>query len=73
MKQQMGKGDMPELPAWNFPAFMELDLAVSSRLHDGKAGLSRELRELGESEDLDIPTHFDHGDARKSPERYVQD
>ena len=67
----MGKDDMPELPAWNFPALMELDLAVSSRLHDGKAGLSQELRDLGDDEDLDIPAYFELGDARKSPELYV--
>jgi len=67
----MGKEEMPELPAWNFPALMELDLAVSSRLHDGKAGLSKQLRELGGSEDLDIPPYFEQGDARKSPDLYV--
>lgn len=73
MKQQMGKEDQPELPAWNFPALMELDVAVSTRLHGGKGGLSQELREMEEGAELDIPEYFEAGDARKSPDLYVED
>jgi len=71
MKQQMDKEELPELPAWNTAALMELDIAVNTRLHDGKAGLSQALRDIGDDEALDIPAYFDTGDARKSPELYV--
>lgn len=52
---------------------MELDIAVNTRLHGGKGGLSKELRQMGEESELNIPKYFEEGDARKSPEVYVQD
>ena len=52
---------------------MELDVAVNQRLHDGKGGLSNELKKMAEDKELLIPKYFDHGDARKSADLYVQD
>ena len=60
-------------PAWNFPALMELDIAVNQRLHDGKGGLSNELKKMEEDEELLIPKYFEVGDARKSADLYVED
>lgn len=52
---------------------MELDVAVNQRLHDGKGGLSNELKTMAEDKELLIPKYFDHGDARKSADLYVED
>ena len=71
-RQSGMKDDYLALPGYHFPALMDLDIAVNRQLHQGKGGLSRELREMEEGSDV-IPPFFDFYDVRKPAHLYVQD
>jgi len=52
---------------------MELDIAVNRRLHDGKGGLSNELKQMEGDAELLIPEYFELYDVRKPADLYVDD
>jgi len=58
------------MPAYHFPALMELDLAVNRQLHKGKGGLSKELREM-DLDSAEIPAHFELFEARSGLEKHL--
>lgn len=60
------------MPASNFPALMELDIAVNRRLNNKKSGLSKKLSQL-EEEHCVIPDYFENNDVRKPADVYVQE
>ena len=64
LHQTRDKHDRPELLPYNFPALMELDIAVNRQLHGGKGGLSNELKAMPEDEQLHIPEYFEGADVR---------
>jgi hypothetical protein len=72
MSQSVGKDDAPELIPSNFPALLELDIAVNRQLHNNKGGLSQALRDMGD-ENYHIPEYFDTHDVRKPADIYVKD
>ena len=72
LRQTMSKEDSPELLPYNFPALMELDIAVNKQLHNNTSGFSHQLRETAE-DDTSIPEYFDIHDVRKPADVYVKD
>jgi hypothetical protein len=66
------KDEAPELIPYNFPALLELDIAVNKQLHDSKGGLSQELRDMGDEQFL-IPEYYETHDVRKPADLYVKD
>jgi len=71
-RQSAGKEDEPELPSWNFPALMDLDIAVNRQLYNNRSGLSQELRDMEDEEHV-IPEYFEQNDPRKPAKLYVKD
>lgn len=57
---------------YNFPALMELDIAVNKQLHNNMGGLSNALRAMGDDDFL-IPEFYDTYDVRKPADLYVKD
>jgi hypothetical protein len=72
MNQSVGKDEAIELIPYNFPALMDLDVAVNRQLHNNRGGFSKELKALAD-EDVSIPDHFPLYDVRKPADLYVND
>ena len=72
LSQAAYKDEAPELIPYNFPALLELDIAVNKRLHYNKGGLSQDLRDMGDDQFL-IPEYYDTYDVRKPADLYVKD
>jgi hypothetical protein len=71
LNQSIGKDEAPELIPHNFPALLELDIAVNKRLHNSRGGVSKELRAMGDDKFL-IPEYFNTHDVRKPADVYVK-
>jgi hypothetical protein len=72
LRQTWSKDDDAELLPYNFPALMELDIAVNRQLHNNTSGFSDELRAMADDTPT-IPEYFDVHDARKPADIYVKD
>lgn len=72
MSQSVDKDEAIDLIPSNFPALMELDIAVNRQLHDNKGGLSQDLKDMGDDKFL-IPEYFNCHDVRKPADLYVKD
>ena len=72
LAQSVHKDESPELIPYNFPALLELDIAVNRQLHNNRGGVSHELRDMGDEKFL-IPDYFETHDVRKPADLYVKD
>jgi hypothetical protein len=73
LEQQRGKDDLKSINSSDFTAMMELDIATSQALNNGKNGLSLEMRKNVPEELQKVPEWFEGLDVRKPANKFVED
>ena len=69
---QVGKDEMPELPAYNMKSMIDLDLAVQKRLSNGKGAIGKKMQEMEQNRETEIPEFYeDIVDVRRPAGDYV--